>query len=307
MPRYSVSIATVITLVALRLVIGWHFFSEGMKHYASPRWTSEPVLRSAKGPMAPWYHAYLSDFHGYREWMEADTQETPDQAVQGWIGQIQNDWEAYRQRFASHYQLSEAGQKRSQAILREYQDKLRNWTAGNQAALATHVHEWRRRDSKVDAPDSELPFQKKRLADKHASLTAESSGWQAELKRLEREYQEELGELTDGPAMPHETDKLAMVDATMTYGILTIGLLLLLGLFTPVACGLGALFLASVVMMQPFWISDAAPTFKETVELVALVALGTTPVGRWAGLDYFVAKFFTRAGGSKGKSDVLES
>ncbi len=62
----------------------------------------------------------------------------------------------------------------------------------------------------------------------------------------------------------------------------------MLGLFTRLACVAGALFLLSVVMMQPFWVSDALPTYNQYVEMVALLALATTPVGRWAGLDYFL-------------------
>ena len=41
-------------------------------------------------------------------------------------------------------------------------------------------------------------------------------------------------------------------------------------------------------MMQPFWIDDTHPTFNQYVEMFALLALATTTVGRWAGLDLFV-------------------
>jgi uncharacterized membrane protein YphA (DoxX/SURF4 family) len=90
--------------------------------------------------------------------------------------------------------------------------------------------------------------------------------------------------------------------------ILGVGVLLLLGLFTRLACLAGALFLASVVMMQPFWVSDTAPTFNQQVEMFALLTLATTPVGRWAGLDFFVHGLFSSWRSSKkGKSDVPAS
>jgi uncharacterized membrane protein YphA (DoxX/SURF4 family) len=78
----------------------------------------------------------------------------------------------------------------------------------------------------------------------------------------------------------------------MTYGILGIGACLILGLFTRLACLLGAAFLFSVVLTQPFWISDAQPTFNQWVELIALLTLATTNVGKWGGLDFFVSCIF---------------
>ena len=87
-PRYSISTATVVMLVLLRLNIGWHFFSEGVDHCTDPQWTSEPVLRNAKGPLAPWYQAYLPDFHGLGDWLHGEVDGTESQAVQGWIDEI---------------------------------------------------------------------------------------------------------------------------------------------------------------------------------------------------------------------------
>jgi len=81
---------------------------------------------------------------------------------------------------------------------------------------------------------------------------------------------------------------------------------LLLGLFTRVACVAGALFLLSVVLMQPFWVSDALPTYNQYVEMVALLALATTPVGRWAGLDYFLHKLVAGKA-TKGQPDAIDS
>jgi len=308
--RYSISAATVVSLVLLRLVIGWHFFSEGAKHFADPHWTSEPVLRSAKGPFAPWYHSYLNDFHGFQEYLHADDAQTPEHAVQGWIDQIQKDWDEDHAKFVDRQGLDEGRRKQSATLLHEYQARLRSWAAANQAALATHFHEWRRAQGTREAPAADLPFQKKRLADKQALLSGEAASWQAELKSLERDYENGLAKLAGddaGPSAPRRHSSLDVVDRTMTYGILAIGLLLLLGLFTRLACVAGALFLLSVVMMQPFWVSDAAPTFKESVELFALLALATTDVGRWAGLDFFVARLISRPDRLKGTTDVSES
>ncbi|MEX0978562.1 MAG: hypothetical protein WDZ48_06910, partial [Pirellulales bacterium] len=97
-------------------------------------------------------------------------------------------------------------------------------------------------------------------------------------------------------------------DTVMTYVILAIGALLLLGLLTRTACIAGALFLLSVVSMQPFWVSEAIPTYNQLVEMFALLMLATTHVGRWGGLDFFVHHLvFGREPATKGTSDVSES
>ncbi len=74
--RYAITTATVVLLVLLRLNIGWHFFSEGMQHALDPHWTSEAVLRAAKGPLAPLYQMYLPDFHQLEDLLHRDTSQS---------------------------------------------------------------------------------------------------------------------------------------------------------------------------------------------------------------------------------------
>ena len=52
-----------IMLVTLRLVIGWHFFKEGLSHRFDANWSSEGFLKQAKGPLADHYQADLPTFH----------------------------------------------------------------------------------------------------------------------------------------------------------------------------------------------------------------------------------------------------
>lgn len=310
--RFSFGIATVVMLVLLRLTIGWHFFSEGVKHYADPHWTAEPVLRAAKGPLAPLYRSYVSDFHGFDELLHGPAEQSDTHAVQSWSDAIQSDWDARLGQFVQHFDFNEDQQRQGIEILHRYQAHVRDWTTANKEALATHVHEWQRKETTREKPTGELPFERKRIADKQAQLTAEAAGWRAELGGIERDYENALDALaTDeqhlrGPA-PQLAGPIARVDAVMTYVILAVGLLLLLGLFTRTACVTGAVFLASVVMMQPFWISDAVPTFNQYVEMFALLTLATTHVGRWAGLDFFLAQLIHGSSSTKGKSDAPQS
>ena len=292
--RYGISTATVLLLIVLRLNIGWHFFSEGVHHFTDPKWTSEPVLRAAKGPLAPMYKKYLPDFHGLEQWLHGDKPEESSHAVKGWIDEIQKDWDDDRQQFSVHYGLNEAQQKQATRVLKDYQAEVRSWAAANKDALENHVHQWQRKEEKREQPSSEaVPYQKARIAESQATLAGEAAGWKKELTAIQADYEQALtglltAEQRSEAPLPPPANPLARVDGVMKYAITVIGLLLMLGLFTRSAALAGALFLLSVVLTQPFWVSESAPTFNQNVEMFALLMLATTAVGRWAGLDYFV-------------------
>ena len=63
---------------------------------------------------------------------------------------------------------------------------------------------------------------------------------------------------------------------------------MLIGLFTRLSAIALAIFLLSVIASQPPWIPGTIPTYNHVVECIALLVLATTPVGRWAGLDFFI-------------------
>jgi uncharacterized membrane protein YphA (DoxX/SURF4 family) len=301
-------------LVVLRLNIGWHFFSEGVKHYVDPAWTSEGVLRAATGPLAPMYQAYLPDFHGLEGWLHAAEPQEESRAVEGFLDDIRQDWAGDRGRFVAFYEVDSDQQKEADKVLEEYQELVRSWGAAHKTELETHVHQWRRMEAAgATSGASDVPFKKQRGAQSRGALAGEAASWKSELAGLERGYHNALNRLLtdvqrERGLMPRPTTSIDRVDTVMTYGILGIGALLLLGLFTRTACLAGAVFLLSVVMTQPFWVSAAQPTFNQFVEMFALLTLSTTRVGRWGGLDFFVhTLIFGRARATKGQSHVSES
>jgi uncharacterized membrane protein YphA (DoxX/SURF4 family) len=312
--RISISLATVIMLVLLRLNVGWHFFGEGVKHYADPTWTSEPTLRSATGPLASWYHAYLPDFHGFEDLLHANTSQSEAHAVRAWIDAIGNDWDIDRQTFVNDHGLDKEQQSQAKAALVAYQKQLRSWANRNKDALETHVHAWRRKETALETPAAtEVPFERRRVASTQSILRGEAGSWRADLTKLEGQYDNALAALLTADqqnqrSIARPRSSIDLVDGVMTYMILAVGALLLLGLFTRVACLTGAVFLLSVVMMQPFWASDALPTYNQYIEMVALLALATTSVGRWAGLDFFVHRLVAGSNRpTKGPTDAFES
>ena len=69
-----------------------------------------------------------------------------------------------------------------------------------------------------------------------------------------------------------------------------VGALLIIGLFTRLASLAGAVFLASVIAMQPPWIPGTVPTYYQAIEMFALLVIFATCAGRMGGLDYFFSR-----------------
>jgi len=100
------------------------------------------------------------------------------------------------------------------------------------------------------------------------------------------------------PENPYVRSRMEAMDYAVMFGLTAIGLCLVLGFCTRLACLAGAAFLVNVVLTT--WpvpgvyppIPSIAGNFmfvsKDVVELVALLVLALVPAGRWGGLDYFL-------------------
>jgi uncharacterized membrane protein YphA (DoxX/SURF4 family) len=80
----------ILSLVLLRLVIGWHFFREGAQKVEFDRhdgelrmvFSAENFLTQAKGPLAGWFHAQAPDDHGYRKLLAVPRENVPPDAAE---------------------------------------------------------------------------------------------------------------------------------------------------------------------------------------------------------------------------------
>jgi uncharacterized membrane protein YphA (DoxX/SURF4 family) len=111
-----------------------------------------------------------------------------------------------------------------------------------------------------------------------------------------------------GPVRPGVLgmSRLDWIDASVRYGTLAVGALLILGAFSRLAClGGAALLLLFYLAMPPLLGVPDNPKVeghyfiinKNLVELVALLVLATVPSGRWLGLDgilYYLNPFRSR-------------
>src|SRR5262249_40405833 len=97
--------STRVFLVLLRLVIGWHFFFEGLAKRELPTWSSEPYLRESVGPAAPLYRNILGDSIADRLTPREAT--TPRERLPL---ELHRDWQAYVDAFAQNYDLNDEQQ-----------------------------------------------------------------------------------------------------------------------------------------------------------------------------------------------------
>ncbi len=139
--------------------------------------------------------------------------------------------------------------------------------------------------------------------------------WIKEIQGREESYKNALYALMDQQqrekiaSMPinwkiWQWDRMQQINFAVTYGLTAIGLCLMLGFFTRLAALGGAAFMLMVVLTQPAWptiyppdpaiVGHALLVNKDFIEMVALLVIATTAVGRWGGLDFFVHRWFVR-------------
>ncbi len=97
------------------------------------------------------------------------------------------------------------------------------------------------------------------------------------------------------------TQQLALL---LTWSLFGIGLCLMLGLCTRPAALAGAGFMLFVVLSQPSYpgvypldppqLGHALLVNKDFVEMIALLVIASSSLGRWTGLDFFVHNFLIR-------------
>jgi uncharacterized membrane protein YphA (DoxX/SURF4 family) len=138
-------------------------------------------------------------------------------------------------------------------------------------------------------------------------LRAEAKVWIRELEDREQTYlnslhaamdraQQERAAAPPGNWQIWEWPRMQQINFAVTYGLTAIGFCLLIGCFTRLAALGGVCFMAFVVMTQPAWptiyppdpLSHAMLINKDFIELLALLVLSTTAVGRWGGVDYWI-------------------
>jgi uncharacterized membrane protein YphA (DoxX/SURF4 family) len=334
--KFQIGLLTVLILIALRLALGCHFLYEGVwKITHAYKFSAEPFLSQAKGPVAPLFYAMLDDINGrQRLRVGADSEGKKIILVDAlnlrWQG-IRDDFVAFYAPTASDADSVDAKSKLEEAskkTLDEFQEKAKTYLNENAEDIAKYFTALDRFEGKVSDPHLEIgqtaPFQQKRHWDEMLALRGEVGVWVKEIEADETALKHSLcALLTDKQKAKGSVpctwnvlkwSRTEQLNFMVTAGITAIGLCLMLGLCSRLAALGGAAFMCFVVMTQPAFPTIYPPDLemlghallinKDFIEMMTLLLIASLPVGRWAGLDFFLYRIFQDIFGCRAKVEA---
>lgn len=287
---YRIGTITMLTLVALRLAVGWHFYREGADKIIAGDWSSAGFMVIAKGPLTPFYHWLLWDGDGRARLDQPGTHEA---------------WDNFRQRVVKHYRFDEKQAEQAQIVFDTRRDQLDEFFAENQEEIAMYFKGLERRDKyRRSAERREVSSLRGQAEQIEQELKVKAGPWLAALDRMWEEYERDMNAL----ATPEQAQrgKLALkrpgrklldtvfIDQVIPTFDLVVGILLIVGLFTRIVSLAGAGFLAGIILTQWPGAPGALPTYYQVIEMFALLVLAATGAGRFAGLDFFTSLLWRR-------------
>ena len=273
----------ILALIALRVTIGWHFYMEGVAKVRSHSFSSEGFLASAQGPLADKFQAMIWDNDG---------QLRLDKKL------VNSLFEDAAQNATEHFGLTDDQQKQLDKIRKRTLSKLNDvyaeadedifkyWESVDRVASMKKSPMWNQVSS---LRGQRSKIESDRLAAVRPTLSSVDAIW--------KQYEGQLNSVANSNQLsqvgyfhfsrPGEGALSArVVDRIIPIFDMSIGILLMLGLLTPLASWAGALFLLGVVLTQMPGYPGTQPTYYQAIEALSLVVLATTDAGRYAGLDF---------------------
>lgn len=277
------SIFGILALIALRVGIGWHFYMEGAAKVRGNDFSSVGFLTGAKGPLADSFKQMIWDYDGRLRL----NQESVNQLFANAADQA-----------AVHFGLTDDQKKNLDRVEKQYVDKLNEVYAD----ANEDIYKYNQGSDRLAAMDSSrmwnevssLRGQKEKIAGERMSGVSDTL---ASVDAIWRQYEGRLNSIANATQLqnagyfrfnrPGEgLISTRFVDQFIPIFDMSVGILLIIGLLTPLAAWAGALFLISVVLSQMPGYPGTQPTYFQAVEALALIVLATTDAGRYAGLDF---------------------
>ena len=282
-PRILGQIA-ILMLVILRITIGYHFLSEGTEKYRAGNWSATPFFANAKGPLAGEFRKMVWDHDGT---VRLDSKQT------------KIIWATYRNQIADHYGFDE---KQKNAAQRNYATAVNHWEYVTELN-ANDIQEFQLGLGRVKKLDldpvrdgvSSLSGQRESV---RRELSQQISSTLKQIDMIWKNYEIAQNKLaTEDQVTNHLPFKLvkprmammdtSIIDQFVPYFDMTVGWLLILGMFTPLAALAAAGFLGSVFLSQYPPSTGPGSSTYQLIEGLACLVLAATGAGRFAGVDFF--------------------
>lgn len=284
MQNYArISTFGILALVLLRVTIGWHFYMEGVDKVKGNDFSSAGFLTASKGPLADKFQGLIWDYDGRLRLNEKE---------------VESLFKSAAEQTVSHFALTDEQRKNLDRVRNQYIGKLRDvydegdediykyWESVDrvekmgESDMWTGVASLRGQKEKIEAD---------RMTAVRPTLASIDAIWSQFEGRLNSvatpEQRQSAGYFYFN--RPGETVmSTRVVDQIIPIFDMSVGILLMIGLLTPLASWAAALFLLGVILSQMPGYPDTQPTYYQAIEAVALVGLACTDAGRYAGLDF---------------------
>ncbi|MGB8854653.1 MAG: hypothetical protein WCC69_13945 [Pirellulales bacterium] len=293
------TLLAVAALAFLRIVLGLHFFLEGLSHLRDPDWSSAGFRKAAVGPLGDWYRRSLPQTGNWAYTLgEFDHSRSTAEAAGLWKESVVKTWRELLARRTKLVPLSADARAAAEKSLESAQAELAAYVESIEDSLVEYRLEVGRLAGMQEKPGATaIPFERERVAKKRSELAGRAAGWMKDAEaigtKLVAEWDRQLGSDADRrrAAAAIEPTALWKADRFVSWSLVTIGACLVLGILVKFNAMGGALFLTSVIASQPFWVAGAQSTYDQWVELAALLAIAALPIGGWSGLEYFLKQW----------------
>jgi uncharacterized membrane protein YphA (DoxX/SURF4 family) len=292
--KAKLTLPAIIALVALRLVIGWHFYMEGADKVQKGGFSSTGFLSAAKGPFAKTFQSMVPDFEGKAR---LDSKAMAD-LFEGFAVQAGKLYAFTDEQQSEANAISEQSRKMLAEVYKQWKPQIDEHKSGIPRVATNEADEMKGNVASLRKQKDEIEAKWRALAKPALSdIDKVSSDLEAKINAIATDIQKHDGKdikfaalkLPGAPPIDVKT-----IDKIIPIFDMVVGILLLLGLLTPVAALAAGLFLASVVLTQFPGSHGSLPTYYQAIEMVGCFVLAFSDAGRYAGLDFFPWSFWNR-------------
>jgi uncharacterized membrane protein YphA (DoxX/SURF4 family) len=290
--KAHLGIPAILALVALRVVIGWHFFMEGTDKVQKGSFSSTGFLSAAKGPLAKTFQSMVPDFDGAIRLDEKKLKESYD----AFVAEAGKLYDFTEEQTAKSKAILASTFKLLQEVHKEWKPQIEEYNDGIARVASLETDEMRSQVPSMRKQREDIETKWRALVKPVLSeIDKISQNLEADINALATESQVGKDKLFASFQLPSSSPvDVRIIDKVIPIFDMCVGILLIVGLLTPLAALAAGVFLASVVLTQfPGWYGSQ-PTYYQAIEMVACFFLAFSDAGRYAGIDFLPWSFWNR-------------
>ncbi len=215
------------------------------------------------------------------------------------------EWGKHKERLADYYGFDNPQRDKAEKFFERSAESLKRFFRDNNEAINNYFNGLdRRARNTADAARSSVESLVGQSNQTAADLRRERDRWLMQVEQMWATLEGDLNHVASFQQkaqqggseyrIPRPGDRwmdVDFVDRFIPVFDVTVGALLMFGLFTRFTAIVASLFLGSVMLTQWPWSAGAIPIDPQLVEMLALLVVASVGAGRWAGLDVLIRRF----------------